>query len=273
MIESPGRRLMPAPLASFFEALSRHWNIIIALVLREIITRYGRRGLGFLWLVLEPLMFTVAVIILWSFIKAPYQHGIRIAPFVMTGYMCLIMFRHIISYSMAAVSGNVGLLYHKNIKILHVYMARYVLEFAGSTLSFFIIYVVLIFLGQVGMPANILLIYWGWFSLFVWSMGLAMVLSALAAEFDVLDRVVPVMMYAMLPFSGIFTMAAWLPAGYRKIYLAMPMPHPVEMIRAGVFGEFVETHYYPLYPAFCGAILIMFGLLLLSRATEHLDAD
>lgn len=256
-----------------FEAIARHTNIVTALILREIITRYGRRGLGFVWLVLEPLMFTVVVIILWTFIKAPYQHGIRIAPFVMTGYMCLILFRHMISYSMAAVAGNVGLLYHKNIQILHVYISRYVLEFAGSTMAFFIIYTVLIIAGQVGMPANLLLIYWGWFSLFVLSMGIAMVLSALAAEFDVLERIVPVMLYAMLPFSGIFTMAAWIPGSYRSLYLAVPLPHPVEMIRAGVFGEFVETHYDLLYPGFSGLVLILFGLLLLSRAKEHLDAD
>lgn len=256
-----------------FEAIARHTNIVTALILREIITRYGRRGLGFVWLVLEPLMFTVVVIILWTFIKAPYQHGIRIAPFVMTGYMCLILFRHMISYSMAAVAGNVGLLYHKNIQILHVYISRYVLEFAGSTMAFFIIYTVLIIAGQVGMPANLLLIYWGWFSLFILSMGIAMVLSALAAEFDVLERIVPVMLYAMLPFSGIFTMAAWIPGSYRSLYLAVPLPHPVEMIRAGVFGEFVETHYDLLYPGFSGLVLILFGLLLLSRAKEHLDAD
>jgi capsular polysaccharide transport system permease protein len=256
-----------------FKAAAHHSNVVTSLILREIITRYGRRGLGFFWLVGEPMMFTVAIIILWSFIKAPYQHGIRIAPFVMTGYMCLIMFRHMVSYSMAAVSGNTGLLYHKNISVLHVYMARYVLEFFGSTLAFFILYTALLGLGQVGIPHNLLLVYWGWFSLFVLSMGIAMVLSALAAEFEILERIVPIMLYAVLPFSGVFAMAAWIPAGYRDVYLAMPLPHPVEMIRAGVFGEFVETHYDPIYPVFCGAILIVFGLLLLARAKEHLDAD
>lgn len=255
------------------QAVTYHANIVVSLILREIITRYGRRGLGFFWLVGEPLMFTTVIIILWSFIKAPYQHGIRIAPFVMTGYMCLIMFRHLVSYSMAAVSGNVGLLYHKNISVLHVYTARYVLEFAGSTAAFFIIYAILLIAGQVGLPADLGLLYWGWFSMFMIGVGIAMVLSALAAEFEILERIVPVMLYAILPFSGVFAMAAWIPDSYRAIYLAFPLPHPVEMIRAGVFGEFIETHYYPLYPVFCGAILILFGLLLMARAKEHLDAD
>jgi len=255
------------------EAISKHATIITSLMLREIITRYGRRGLGFVWLVGEPLLFTGSVIILWSIIKAPYQHGIRIAPFVMTGYMTLVMFRHLISYSMGAVSGNVGLLFHQKIKILHVYLSRFLLEFGGATLAFVIVYVTLMAFGQVGLPQDILLLYYGWVTLFILGMGVALVVSALAMEFPVVERIVPVLLYAILPFSGAFTMAAWLPPNLREFYLKVPLPHTVEMIRAGVFGEFVETHYDPLYPLFWGGVLIAFGLIMISRAKEHIDAD
>jgi len=254
-------------------AASQHLTIVTSLMLREVITRYGRRGLGFFWLIGEPLLFTGAVIVLWSIIKAPYQHGLKLAPFVMTGYMTLLMFRHLISYGMGAVAGNLGLLFHQKIKILHVYMARFLLELGGTTLAFLVVYLVLVAVGQVGWPADPLLVYGGWLSLFVLGVGIALVVSALAMEFDVVERIVPVLMYVVLPFSGAFTMAAWLPPGFRDIYLAIPIPHTVEMIRAGVFGEFIETHYDPLYPLFWGAVLIALGLVMISRAKEHIDAD
>lgn len=256
-----------------FKTISQNVTIVISLMLREIITRYGRRGLGFLWLIGEPLLFTGAVILLWSFIKAPYQHGVRLAPFVMTGYMALIMFRHMVSYSMGAISGNLGLLFHQKIKILHVYLARFFLELGGTTLAFLIVYAVLMAFGQVTWPMDPLLLYYGWISLFILSIGIALVVSALAMEFDVVERIVPVLMYAVLPFSGAFTMAAWLPAKYREIYLAVPIPHTVEMMRAAIFGEFVETHYDPLYPLFWGGLLAVLGLIMISRAKEHIDAD
>ncbi|MBM3613658.1 MAG: hypothetical protein FJX19_11965, partial [Alphaproteobacteria bacterium] len=41
-------------------------RVIGALVLREVITRYGRHNLGFAWLLLEPLVFTLGVIMLWT---------------------------------------------------------------------------------------------------------------------------------------------------------------------------------------------------------------
>ncbi|QTC87326.1 ABC transporter permease [Brevundimonas pondensis] len=254
-------------------ALKEHSDIIGALMLREIITRYGRRGLGFFWLIGEPLLFTFGVMLIWSTIKAPYQHGLGVAPFVMTGYMSLIMFRHLVSYSMGAVSANVGVLYHQKVKILHLYIARYVLEFAGATLALAVAYTVLYLSGLVDLPHDLGLIYWGWFSLFLFGCGVAMVLSAMAMEFDVIERLVPVMMYGMLPFSGVFIMAAWVPEKYRDVYMAFPMPHTIEMVRAGVFGEFIETHYDPFYPLFWGGVLIAFGLLLIARAKEHIDAE
>ena len=256
-----------------FEPVIRHFRILGALIMREMATRFGREGLGFAWVVGEPLIFCFGVLVLWSVTKPAYEHGVRLAPFVMTGYMALIMFRHMISYSMGAVSGNLGLLFHQKIKILHVYMARFLLELGGTTLAFLIVYLVLVAFGQVGWPADPLLLYYGWMSLFVLSVGIALVVSALAMEFDVVERIVPVLMYAILPFSGAFSMAAWLPPTYRAIYLAVPIPHPVEMMRAGVFGEFVETHYDPLYPLFWGGLLTVLGLIMISRAKEHIDAD
>ncbi|MFC0632441.1 ABC transporter permease [Brevundimonas balnearis] len=247
--------------------------IIGTLMLREIITRYGRRGLGFLWLVAEPLIFTFGVLFIWSIIRPPYSHGVALAPFVLTGYMGLLFFRHLITYSMGAITGNAGLLYHQTIKLLHLYSARYVLEFLGSTFAFAIGYAILVWFGQMELPHDILLIYWGWFCLFVFGVGLALVLSALALEFEVLQRLIPVMIYAILPFSGVFIMAEWVPESYRDIYLAIPMPHTIEMVRAGVLGEFVATHYDPLYPFFWGGVLIAFGLVLLARAKSHIDAE
>ena len=102
--------------------------------MREIMTRYGREGIGFLWLIAEPLGFCVGVIILWTVLKPEYEYGLRVAPFVMSGYMCLLLLRHIVGHSMTALQANIGLLYHRKITPLHIYISRAILELAGATL-------------------------------------------------------------------------------------------------------------------------------------------
>jgi len=63
-----------------FAKAARHLKIVGALMMREMATRFGREGLGFAWIVGEPLLFCFGVMILWSFTKSPYEHGIRLAP-------------------------------------------------------------------------------------------------------------------------------------------------------------------------------------------------
>lgn len=253
--------------------VARNTRIVIALMLRELLTRYGRKGLGFAWVIGEPLLFCLGVMVLWSVARPDYEHGIRMGPFVMTGYMCLLLLRHQITLSLSALQANVGLLHHRGIAVLHLYIARNILEFLGTTAAFVVVYGVLMVLGQVSWPANLLLLYGGWFLLAFMAAGLAMIFAALAIRYDVMERIVPLFTYILIPVSGVFFMAAWVPAAYRDAFLLIPLPHVVEMVRAGVFGEFVETHFNPLYALGWAAAFNVTGLLLLGDARERIDAE
>lgn len=236
-------------------------------------TRYGREGLGFIWLIGEPMIFCVGVIVMWSLLKPAYDHGVRIGSFVMTGYMCLILMRHVIAYNIGAIQANIGLLYHRKITVLHLILARNILELSGATLAFFTVYVVMNLLGQTAAPSDLLILFCGWMLMFFLSTGLGLILSALSAEFEILERVVPLVQYMLIPVSGVFIMAAWVPASYRHLFLLIPYPHAVEMVRAGVFGEFVETHFTFLYPIAWALGLNLIGLAMLARAKQHVDVE
>ena len=254
-------------------SIKRQARTILSLVMREIITRFGREGLGFAWLVAEPLAFCFGVMVLWSFTKPAYEHGIRLAPFVMTAYMSLILIRHLIGYLAGALQGNMGLLYHRQIGPLHIFSARILLEFAGATIAYAIVYVFLLAVGQVNLPSNYLLLYFGWFLLAFISSGFALILTGLAMRFDVMERLIGLIGYLILPLSGVFTMVAWLPDGFRKVLLMLPFVHPVEMMRSAVFGEFVKTYYDIPYALAFGAVFNIVGLLLVSSARHLIETE
>ena len=48
------------------ESLQIQRRVIRALLLREMITRYGRNNLGFLWLFVEPLLATMIIALIWG---------------------------------------------------------------------------------------------------------------------------------------------------------------------------------------------------------------
>lgn len=241
--------------------------------MREMTTRFGREGLGFVWVIGEPLIFCFGVLFGWSLIKPAYEHGIRLGPLVMTGYMSLLLFRHMISFSLGAVSANVGLLHHRQIKVIHIFLARNLMEFGGSTAAFIVVYIVLMALGQVSLPQDYLLLYAGWLVVGWVGLGLALFFAGLAARFELMERLVPVITYAMIPLSGAFFMVGWLPSQYREPFLLIPMPHGIEMVRAGVFGEFVPTYFHPFYALAIGGVMVVAGLLLLADVKNRIDIE
>lgn len=258
---------------AFLDAVSVHFRVTYALMMREIVTRYGREGLGFLWLIGEPLMFCLGVLTLWTLMKPEYEHGVRVAPFIMTGYMCLLLLRHTVSYSVNAVQANVGLLYHRQVRVLHIYFSRSIMEFAGASLAFIVVYALLLVIGTADAPHDIITLYAGWLLLAWFSTGLALLFAGLAMEFDVMERIVPVFMYLMIPLSGAFVMASWLPSTYRDLYLLLPIPNAIEMVRDGVWGEAVPTYYHPWYIAAWSAGLNLIGLALLARSQNKLEIE
>ena len=69
-------------LASSLHVQSR---VIYALLMREVLTRYGRHNIGFLWLFVEPMLFTAWVAAIWTALKAVHGTNLPIIAFVLAG--------------------------------------------------------------------------------------------------------------------------------------------------------------------------------------------
>lgn len=257
----------------FGAELEMHRRVIWALLMRELSTRYGRHNIGFLWLIGEPLIFAGAVTLMWSRIKPEFEFGIRVVPFTVTGYMCIILSRHMINHGTNCVKANVGLLYHRNITILHLFISRLLLEFVGVTFAALVIFSFLLLIGQMPLPKNLPMLYAGWAILGWMSVGLALIFGALSEIFEFMERIVGLITYVMVPLSGTFFMAAWVPESFRRVLLILPFIHPVEMVRAGFFGEFIRTYYSLPYAVAWAASLTFLGLVLVRFVRSRVEIE
>ena len=76
---------------SFLESLLIQKRVIGALLMREIITRYGRNNIGFLWLFVEPLLLTLVMVLMWKFFRMNNVSALNIVAFTLTGYPMMMM--------------------------------------------------------------------------------------------------------------------------------------------------------------------------------------
>jgi len=257
---------MAGPLAALRNAsefFEKQRHIIWALLMREISTRYGRDDIGFLWLLIEPALFCTGVTTLYTYIRPPFEFGLTVPQFTITGYMPMILFRQMVNFSAPSSRVNAPLLYHRQITPLQLFFSRALVEFCGVSLSYMMIIAITCWIGIMPLPKNILLFVCGWLMMTFQALGCAMFMNALSEMFDVVERIVPILTYLFLPVSGAFYMVSGLPAQLRSTALLLPFVHCFEMMRGGYFGEFLPVTYSVSYALAWGAGFVLFGLLLM----------
>lgn len=245
-------------------------KVVQALMIRELVTRFGRENIGFLWIMAEPLLFAGLVGMVWAFLRGPESHGISVVAFVATGYIPLTFLRHSFSRSAKIFQANSALLYHRQVKVLDFISVRVAIEAIGAMMAFIFAGIVLAFLGLFPVPSNVgaLVAGWGIYVFFVFA--ICTVLAPLSEISDVVEKLVPVSVYISIPFSGVFNMASWLSPNLREALMWSPMVSGMELMRSGVFGSAVTPHYD--IPRALGISLgcLLVGLILVRRVRRTL---
>jgi capsular polysaccharide transport system permease protein len=257
--------------SSFFVSFAIQRRVLYALLMRELITRFGRENLGVLWLVGEPMMFTLGVATLWIVSGLNHGSGIPIVAFAVTGYSSVLMWRNATGRCSSAIEQNKALLYHRSVQVIDVFITRIALEIVGATCSFFVLSCVFIYAGWMNAPVDLSLVLLGWVMLAWFGASLALVIGGGTAFSTVVERVWHPAAYILFPMSGAAFMVDWIPAKLQPVVLLLPMVHGVEILRQGYFGNVVRTHYDLGYMATFCLVLTLLGLYIVREASRRVE--
>jgi ABC-2 type transport system permease protein/capsular polysaccharide transport system permease protein len=253
-------------------SLVRAWSIqrrvIWALTMREVLTRYGRHNIGFLWLFVEPMIFTLGVTAMWTALKAVHGSSLPIVAFAVTGYSSVLLWRNMPARTIGAMSPNLPLLYHHNVRPIDIYCARLLLEAAGATISFVFLTLMFYFLGWMNLPEDVLQIVYGWVMIAWFGASLALVFGALSERSELIEKLWHPLSYLLFPLSGAAFIVNALPPEAQSWVLILPMVHGVEFVREGYFGSQMIAHYDLTYMALCNTILTIVGLAQVDRVSK-----
>jgi len=258
-------------VTTFAQSLRIQGRVINALLMREVITRFGRENLGVLWLVAEPMVFTLGVTAFWYAAKLNHGSAIPIVAFAITGYSSVLLWRNTVNRANGGIQSNLSLLYHRNVRVIDVFISRIIIEMAGATGSFLVLAVFFTLIEQIDAPVDPLMVLAGWGMLAWFGASLAIVIGAATAYSEIVERVWGPVSYLIFPLSGAAFMVDWVPPAMQEVVLYMPMVHGVEMLRDGYFGDIVRTHYDIGYVALVNLVLTLLGLVLLRDAAKRTE--
>ena len=255
---------------SFFQSLRIQGRVVAALLMREIITRYGRHNIGFFWLFAEPGMFTVGVAEIWLNLHHE-SRGLPVVACAFTGYSTILLWRNCGNKCSQAITPNLSLLYHHNVRVIDVLFGRILLELSGCTMSFVFLFIVFNSVGWLKMPDKWTVLVEGYLLMAYFATGLATMVCACSELSEVFERVWHPITYFMLPISGLTYMVGWLPHQYQYLALYVPMVNGTEMIRDGYFGHYVHAKYSATYLALWSTGLLFGGLIFLKLFARRVE--
>ena len=246
-------------------------RVVVALVIRLLMTKYGRSNIGFLWIVLEPMILCTGVLIIRSLIQSSgTEGGVSLIAMLTTGYLPLTLFRHITNSGTMMLRRSGPLLYHRDISLFDCAFATMIIEMCGCTLAAFIVYYALYSLNLMQPVYDIGTVLAGWIMMFFLSAGIMMIFAVLTEFYEASERFIQPFQYITIPVCGFFFMMNWLPTKVQNLAWYVPTIHCYEMIRAGVFGPSIPTYYTPWYPCLCGLLMLAWAMPLVDKARNKI---
>lgn len=256
----------------FLRSLDIQIRVIGALIMREILTRYGRHNIGFMWLFVEPMMFTIGVVVIRSLL---HFESVRVPliPFVVTGYSTILLWRNAIGRCGNAIEPNRALLHHRNVRVFDLFVARLTLEIAGASISLVTLSSALVAFDAMLMPDDIFKMAAAWVLLAWFAMAMGFLVGGLATIWEPIDRIWHVIAYLFLPISGAFFLVSWLPSAVQDAAVYVPTVSCIELMREGYFGPGMQAHYNIAFVGVLNLVLTLLGLTVVTALHKKVEGE
>ena len=238
---------------------------IVAMMLREMVTTYGRSPGGYLWAVLEP----VAAIGLLSLVfslafRAPSLGG-NFPLFYASAYLPYMLFIDINNKLAAAIRFSRPLLAYPAITLVDVILARFLLNLLTHIMVYVVVVagIVLAFDLQISLKTSAVINAFGMSA--VLALGAGTLNCYLTTAFPIYDRIWQIATRPLVIVSGLFFVLESVPPDYRDILWFNPLYHVTGAMRDGLYATYDATYVAPGFVYLIGLICLALGLLLLKK--------
>ncbi|BCH59802.1 ABC transporter permease [Agrobacterium vitis] len=134
-------------------ALNEKFNVMHAVIMRDIRSRYFNHGLGFLIVPLFPVAHILLLLGVYHVTGKTSEFGDDLQLFFATGLLPVMTFMYVSRFMSISLVANKSMMAFPVVRLLDIVLARAFLEFIGIVIAFMLIYFYLVFTGTNPVPA------------------------------------------------------------------------------------------------------------------------
>lgn len=232
------------------------FNVIYALFLREIQTRFGTRKMGYFWAIIEPSA-QILTFAIMNHALGSSSSGYNMSVFLAVGFLAYNFFKNVMSSCMSSFDANKALFNYRQVRPIHTIFSRILVEFLIFIFvsSFFLIIALYFDVDySVKNLLNTILIL-AWFVLFGASFGL--LFAVIVSFYETFRSIVNLILTPLIFVSGLFYSLKDLPQFLREFLLYNPILHFVEAIHGNYINvlddryvDYTYMMYWTIIPLF-----------------------
>ena len=267
MIQGPAPGTVPPPLPPGTGVNRRFATLraVIALMLREMATRYGRSPGGYLWAVLEPLGAITVMAVGFALIVRHPPLGSSFILFFATAFLPFSLYMNISNHVSRAIEFSRPLLFYPAVTWVDAVLARFVL----NMLTDLLVMAILLgsFLAMTG--ARVILdigpilesVALGAFL----GLGIGVLNCALIGLFPVWMQVWSIANRPLFLVSGVLFLYEDLPQSIQGLLWFNPLLHITGLMRQGFYPTYTGAYISGTFVVLVAAVTLFLGVVLLGR--------
>jgi len=246
---------------------------VLALMLREMSTSYGRSPGGYLWAVLEPLGSIILLSLGFALIARHPPIGTNFILFYATGFLPFALFQDV-SHSIArCISYSRALLAYPAVTWMDALLARFILNTLTSLMVGYLILTGILVLFNTGAVISIGPILMALVMAITLAIGVGSMNCVLIGLFPTWSLIWSIVTRPLFLASGVIILFEDLPIWVRDILWYNPLIHVTGEIRRGFYPMYYASYASPAYVLTVGFVLTAFGFVLLGRYHREILND
>lgn len=245
-------------------------RILMALMLREMATTYGRSAGGYLWAILEPVLGVVLLTVVFSMALATPGLGTNFPLFYATGFLPFAMFNDLTNKVASSIRYSRPFLAYPSVTFVDAMLARVILNTLTHVTVMFILIGGIFVLYQIPVVINLGEVVEAILMIVALSVAIGTMNCYLMSAFPVWERTWQILTRPLFLASGIFFLYDLMPAAAQDILIYNPLLHCISQLRRGIYPTYQASFTSPGYVFGVSAVLLVFGLLLLVRNHRNL---